>query len=133
LWQAPNEKTHHPQHSNAHSHNTHLSLDKTEKFGWEVLPYPSDTLDLALSDCHLCGHIKVALGTGNTKMLQQSRKPCMHGCKIMKQTSTKEAYSSLSSSGRNALIFLGISWNNKIISPVTQDGICFCMCTFDVI
>jgi hypothetical protein len=44
-----------PQHNNAHPHNAHLTLDKTEKFGWELHPYPSYTLDLAPSDCHLCG------------------------------------------------------------------------------
>jgi hypothetical protein len=122
-----------PQHNNAHPHNAHLMLDKTEKFGWEMLPYFSYTLDLAAPDRHLCGSIKVTSGASTTKMLQQSCKPCMHGCKIMKQAYTEEAYSNLCGIGRNDLIILGISWNNKATSPVTQDGICFCTCTFDVI
>jgi hypothetical protein len=119
-------KTHiNPQHSNAHTHSAHLTLDKIEKFGWEMLPYPSYTLDLAPSDCHVCGSIKVTLGASTTKTLQQSHKQCMHGCKIMKQTSTKATYSSLCSIGRNSWIILGISWNNRTTSPVAQDDVCF--------
>jgi hypothetical protein len=37
------------------------------------------------------------------------------------------------SANRNAWIVLGISWNGGRTSSVTQDGICFCTCTFALI
>jgi len=51
-------------HDNARPHATRLTSEATAKMGWEVLPHPSYSPDLAPSDYHLfrfvkdqlCGH-----------------------------------------------------------------------------
>lgn len=45
---------------------------------------------------------------------------CVHGCEILKQTSTVVAYSSLCIAGRNAWIVLGISYDGDRTSPVNS-------------
>jgi hypothetical protein len=56
-----------PQHDTAHPHTAHLKLEKTEKFGWKVLLYPPYSLNLAPSDCHLFGPLKITSGASTTK------------------------------------------------------------------
>jgi hypothetical protein len=53
--------------------------------------------------------------------------------KYWKELLTAVTYSSSCSTGKNAWIVLEISWNSDRTSPETQDIICFCTCTFDLI
>lgn len=46
------------QHDNAPSHSTRCTVEEIEKVGWEVLPYPLYSSDLALSDYCLFGFVK---------------------------------------------------------------------------
>ena len=46
------------QHDNAWPHTAHLTLEKNENMGWEVLPHPPYSPDLAPSDYHLFGFVK---------------------------------------------------------------------------
>ena len=46
------------QHDNAQHHNAHLTLEKTENMGWEVLPHPPHSPDLAPSVYYLFGFVK---------------------------------------------------------------------------
>ena len=45
-------------HDNTRPHTTRLTLEKIEKTGWEVLPHPPYSPDLAPSDYHLFGFVK---------------------------------------------------------------------------
>ncbi|PNF43135.1 hypothetical protein B7P43_G17771 [Cryptotermes secundus] len=45
-------------HDNAHPHAARVTLEATAKIGWEVLPHPSYSPDLAPSDYHLFGFVK---------------------------------------------------------------------------
>jgi len=45
-------------HDNARPHAARLTLEAIAKIGWEVLPHPSYSPDLAPSDCHLFGFVK---------------------------------------------------------------------------
>jgi hypothetical protein len=64
-------------------------------------------------------------GASTTKTMRQSTKPHVHGSEILKLTSTTAVYSSSCSTGGDAWIILGNSWNSDATSPLTQDGICF--------
>jgi len=45
-------------HDNARPHTAHLTSETTAKMGWEVLPHPSYSPDLAPSDYHLFRFVK---------------------------------------------------------------------------
>ena len=47
-----------PQHNNARSHTALLTLEKIENVGWEVLPHPPYSPDLAPSDYHFFDFVK---------------------------------------------------------------------------
>ena len=47
-----------PQHNNVRPHPAHLTLEKIEKMGWEILPHPLYSPDLAPSNYHLFGFVK---------------------------------------------------------------------------
>jgi histone-lysine N-methyltransferase SETMAR len=49
------------QHDNARPHTSLRTQEAIAKFGWNVLPYPSYSPDLAPSDFHLFGPLKDAL------------------------------------------------------------------------
>jgi len=46
------------QHDNAWPHTARLTLKKTENMGWEILPHPPYSPDLAPSDYHRFGFVK---------------------------------------------------------------------------
>ena len=46
------------QHDNATPHTANATQDWIRRFGWEVLPHPSHSPDLAPSDYHLFGPMK---------------------------------------------------------------------------
>jgi histone-lysine N-methyltransferase SETMAR len=54
----PNERHIILQHNSACPHTADLTLGKTDKFGWEVIPHPLYSADLALSDYYLFKHLK---------------------------------------------------------------------------
>jgi [histone H3]-lysine36 N-dimethyltransferase SETMAR len=49
------------QHDNAKSHTAKLIKVKFQELGWEVLPHPPYSPDLALSDYHLFRDLQVTL------------------------------------------------------------------------
>jgi histone-lysine N-methyltransferase SETMAR len=66
-------KLHHPGqniiilHDNAHPHAARLTLEAIAKMGWDILPHPSYSPDLAPSDYHLFGFVKDQLHGGNSE------------------------------------------------------------------
>ena len=46
------------QHDKAQPHTALLTLEKTENMGWEVVPHPPYSPDLAPSDYHFFGFVK---------------------------------------------------------------------------
>ncbi|GFO47443.1 Aprataxin [Plakobranchus ocellatus] len=50
------------QHDNATPHSANLTQQWLERFGWEILPHPAHSPDLAPSDFHLFGPLKRHLG-----------------------------------------------------------------------
>ena len=46
------------QHDNATPHTANVTKDQIQRFGWEVLPHPPHSPDLAPSDYHLFGPMK---------------------------------------------------------------------------
>ncbi|GFO48396.1 histone-lysine N-methyltransferase SETMAR [Plakobranchus ocellatus] len=50
------------QHDNATPHSANLKLQWLQRHGWEILPHPAHSLDLAPSDFHLFGPLKRHLG-----------------------------------------------------------------------
>jgi histone-lysine N-methyltransferase SETMAR len=49
------------QHDNAGPHSARLTPETIQRLGWEFLPDPADSRDLATSDYHLFGSLKSAL------------------------------------------------------------------------
>jgi hypothetical protein len=113
------------QHNNASPLTAHLTLKKTETFGWKVLPHPPCSPDLVPSDYHLLTPLKYQGVT--MKMMRQFTKPCIPGCQILKQIYIAAAYSSSCCAGKNASIILGISWNTDRTAWVTQNIMFLCM------
>ncbi|GFO45350.1 transposase [Plakobranchus ocellatus] len=50
------------QHDNATPHSANLTQQWLQRYGWEILPHPAPSPDLAPSDCHLFGPLKRHLG-----------------------------------------------------------------------
>ncbi|GFN81199.1 histone-lysine N-methyltransferase SETMAR [Plakobranchus ocellatus] len=50
------------QHYNATPHSANLTQQWLQRYGWEILPHPAHSSDLALSDFHLFGPLKRHLG-----------------------------------------------------------------------
>ncbi|GFO13490.1 histone-lysine N-methyltransferase SETMAR [Plakobranchus ocellatus] len=51
-----------PLHDNATPHSANLTQQWLQRYGWEILPYPAHSQDLAPSDFHLFGPLKRHLG-----------------------------------------------------------------------
>ena len=67
-------------HDNARPHTVCLTSEATAKIGWEVLPHPSYSPDLAPSDYHLFGFVKdQLLGQGYETMeaIQKAVRQCL--------------------------------------------------------
>ncbi|GFN75702.1 histone-lysine N-methyltransferase SETMAR [Plakobranchus ocellatus] len=50
------------QHDNATPHSANLTQQWLQRYGWEILPHPAHSPDLAPSDFHLFGPLKRHLG-----------------------------------------------------------------------
>ncbi|GFN84052.1 hypothetical protein PoB_001055800 [Plakobranchus ocellatus] len=50
------------QHDNATPHSTNLTQQWLQRYGWEILPHPAHSPDLAPFDFHLFGPLKRHLG-----------------------------------------------------------------------
>ncbi|GFO26734.1 transposase [Plakobranchus ocellatus] len=50
------------QHDNATPHSANLTQQWLQRYGWEILPHPAHSPDLAHSDFHLFGPLKRHLG-----------------------------------------------------------------------
>ncbi|GFO17036.1 histone-lysine N-methyltransferase SETMAR [Plakobranchus ocellatus] len=50
------------QHDNATPHSVNLTQQWLQRYGWEILPHPAHSPDLASSDFHLFGPLKRHLG-----------------------------------------------------------------------
>jgi hypothetical protein len=69
------------QHNRACPHTAHLTPEISAYNGWEVLPYPPYILlDLTSSE--------YTWQTSTTRIMMQSTKPWVAGCKMLKQIST---------------------------------------------
>ncbi|GFO27955.1 histone-lysine N-methyltransferase SETMAR [Plakobranchus ocellatus] len=50
------------QHDNATPHSANLTQQWLQRYGWNILPHPAHSPDLARSDFHLFGPLKRHLG-----------------------------------------------------------------------
>jgi len=68
-------------HDNACPHTAHLTSEAIAKMGWEVLPHPSYSPDLAPSDYHLFGFVKDQLRghhyKESTEAIQKAVRQCL--------------------------------------------------------
>jgi len=73
-------KHHHPACQCSPPHVARLTSEAIAKMGWEVLPHPSYSPDLAPSDCHLFGFVKDQLHGRRyetTEAIQQAVRQCL--------------------------------------------------------
>ena len=67
-------------HDNARPHAAHLTSEANANMGWEVLPHPSYSPDLAPSDYHLFGFVKDQLRRQRyetTEAIQKAVRQCL--------------------------------------------------------
>jgi len=67
-------------HDNARPHAARLTSEAIAKMGWEVLPQPSYSPDMAPSDYHLFGFVKDQLHTQcyeTTEAIQKAVRQCL--------------------------------------------------------
>ena len=62
------------QHDNARPHTARATVEKIRTFGWEILPHPPYSPDLAPSDYHLFGSVKEQLRGQRFETLEDIRK-----------------------------------------------------------
>ena len=62
------------QHNNVHPHTARATVEKIRTFGWEILPHPPYSPDLAPSDYHVFGSVKEQLRGQRFETLEDIRK-----------------------------------------------------------
>ncbi|PNF41780.1 hypothetical protein B7P43_G02607, partial [Cryptotermes secundus] len=95
-------------HDNARLHAARLTLEAIAKMGWEVLPHPSYSPDMAPSNCHLFGFVKDQLRgqrfeTGEA--IQKAVRRCLWVAGM--------EFSNSQNAGRNVYQEVAIMWKNK--------------------
>ena len=100
-------------HDNTHSHAARLTSEAIAKMGWEVLPHPSYSPDLAPSDYHHFGFVKDQLRGQRyetTEAIQKAVRQClwMAGMEFYKRE-----FSNSQNAGRNVYKEVAIMWKNK--------------------
>ncbi|CAO4377028.1 unnamed protein product [Caenorhabditis nigoni] len=61
-------------HNNAHPHVSKVAQQKIEEMGWESLPHPPNSPDLALSDFQKFGSMRLSLAEKHSKSRFQTEK-----------------------------------------------------------
>ena len=84
-------------HDNARPHAARLTSEAMAKMGWEVLPHPSYSPDLAPSDYHLFGFVKDQLRGRHetTEAIQKAVRQCL------RMAETAGEFSNFQNAGRN--------------------------------
>lgn len=103
-----------------------------KNYGWEFLPHPPYSSKVGPLRLPSVQNSEKITQRPSTVRTWQSRKPCEHGCRMLKQTATA-AYSSFYSTSRSVCIMMGILWKSDRTSLVTENYICFCTCTLVLI
>lgn len=135
LWHVHNERTHHSSTQEyTLSHYQHIwCWRRLKSLAGRCFPILPSVWTWPLPTATFSSYQKITWEASTMKTLRQSSRLCVHGCKIVKQTSTAVAYSSSYNAGRNSWIILEILWNSDKTSLVIQGSICFCTCTFALI
>ena len=92
--------------------NARLTSEAIAKMGWEVLPHPSYSPDLAPSDYHFFGFVKDQL-RGRYETTQAIQKQCVSVFGWLERSSTAGEFSNFQNAGRNVYKEVTIMWKNK--------------------
>ena len=99
-------------HDNARPHAACLTSEAIAKMGWEVLPHPSYSPDLApttiFSDLWMISCVDNVM-----RQRRQFRKQCVSVFGWLERSSTAGAFSNFQNAGRNVYKEVAIMWKNK--------------------
>ncbi|GFS03522.1 histone-lysine N-methyltransferase SETMAR [Elysia marginata] len=98
------------QHDNATPHTARVTQGWLEKYGWEILPHPSHSPDLAPSDYHLFGPLKRELAEESALMTMKSLLTmCGNGYKTLTEVSSERVSIPWCGFGRSVLTDLVVT------------------------
>jgi len=86
---------------------------RPQMMGWEVLPHPSYSPDLAPSDYHLFGLVNDQLRDNVMRQRRQFRKQCFSVFGWLERNFTEGEFSNSQNAGRNVYKGVTIMWKNK--------------------
>ena len=105
-----------PQHDNARPHTALLTLEKIENMGWEVLPHPPYSPDLAPSDYDLFGFVKNQMRGQHYETNEALQTAVRHVFGQLERSSTAREYSNFQNVEKNVYREKGIMQKNKQMS-----------------
>ena len=100
-------------HDNARPHAVCFKSEAIAKIGWEVLPHPSYSPDLAPSDYHLFGFVKDQLRGQRYYTTEAIQKAVVSVFGWLVRSSTAEEFLKFQNAGRNVYKEVAIMWINK--------------------
>jgi histone-lysine N-methyltransferase SETMAR len=74
------------QHDNARPHTARSTVATIQDLSFECLPHPPYSPDLALSDFHVFGPIKEAMGGKSFRQTKSCSRRCMRDCALSQKT-----------------------------------------------
>ena len=89
-------------HDNAHPHTASQTVETINHLGFEVLEHPAYSPDLAPSDYHLFGPLKMLYEVVDFLRTKKCGKRCINGCTTNRKPSSWREYASLWTAGPSA-------------------------------
>ncbi|GFO31517.1 histone-lysine N-methyltransferase SETMAR [Plakobranchus ocellatus] len=113
------------QHDNATPHSANLTQQWLQRYGWEILPHPAHSPDLAPSDFHLFGSLKRHLGGMPSRQKMTSSVNLGIGLIILTLISFEWVLIRCCRAGKNASISTGITLRSS-------ERVNFNLCEFQI-